>query len=190
MNWAVASLLLYLGLAIELGLRGGVTIAQSASPSLMLAICALIAAYAPLNHTLWFAFAAGLAVDLMSPIAPVGSGEAVVVLGPRALGFLTGAYLVYLLRGFLFARNVLTLTILGIVGACAAGMVAIALLRVRSVTDPGVVLASPSAASSLLSALYTGLPTLLLALVWKRVLGWLGVIDPLARRFDRMVVDR
>lgn len=186
MNWPIASLLLYLGLAVEIGLRGGLTIGQSASPSVMFALVALVAAYAPLQHALWFAFLAGLAVDLMSPLAPLGSGEAVVVVGPNAIGSLTGAYLVYLLRGFLFARNAATLTLLGIIGASAGGVVALALLQVRAITDPGVLFRRMGIVSVLLSAVYTGLPTLLLALVWKRMLPWLGLVDPSQRRYDRL----
>lgn len=189
-NWAMTGLILYFALAIELGLRGGVTIAQSAAPSLMFAVTACFAVYAGLWSLLWIAFLAGLLVDLMTPIAPVGMGEAVVVIGPRALGFMVGAYLVYLLRGFLFVRNAITITVVGMMGAAAAGVVSLAILQVRSITDPDILLARPSLISAMLSAVYSGVPMLLLGLVWRRLLPWLGLSDPSRSRYDRVVVDR
>jgi cell shape-determining protein MreD len=190
MNWPVAALLLYLALAVELGVRGSLTIAGSAAPSVVMALVVCVAAYAPLVPLLWFAFIAGLLLDVTTPFAPIGAGESIVIIGPRALGFLAAGALVYVLRGFLFVRNSVTITVLGITVAAAAAIVGQLLLEARSITDPEVVLARPTLIGVLLSSLYTGFPTLLLAMVWRWIMPWLGLHDPTQRRSDRIVIQR
>lgn len=181
MNWGIAAVILYLALAVELGLRGGLALAGVASPSMVFATVALIAAFAPLMPALTYALIAGVLVDLCTPVGSAG-GAGIVVVGPSGVGFLVGAYCIYAARGLFLRRNPLALVVLAILGAAVAGTIGAVLLLVRGAVDREVLLPGSLILPRLGSALYTGLPALALGLVWKRTLPWLGVPDPYTRR--------
>jgi cell shape-determining protein MreD len=183
MNWPVIALAIYLSLGIDLGARAALTIGGSAAPSLLAALVALIAAFAPATAALWVALLAGALVDLTTPVATTEGPT--LVLGPSALGFVVGAYVVVTLRTLFARRHATALVVLAVLAAGAAGLVAAGLLALRQVTDSGFTLAGPQVLGRIGSALYTAVPAMGLALVWRRVMPVLGLVDPFARRWDR-----
>lgn len=183
MNWPVIAIAVYLALGIDLGSRAALALGGSVVPSLLLALVALIAAFAPAGSTLLIALVAGALVDLTTPVATTEGPR--LVLGPSALGFMLGAYVVITLRTLFARRHVMALVVLAVLAAGGAGLVSAGLLALRQVTDAGFTLAGPQVMSRLGSALYTAVPALLLALVWRRIMPVLGLVDPFARRWDR-----
>jgi len=183
MNWPVVALALYLTLGVELGSRAALTIAGSFVPSLLIALVALIAAFAPMTAALWIALLAGALTDLTTPVATT-SGPTI-VLGPSAVGFVVGTYAVLTIRGLFLRRHATSLVVLAVIAATCAGLTAAGLLAIRQITDSGFTLAGPQVISRLGSALYTAIPAALLALLWRRAMPLLGLNDPFARRWDR-----
>ncbi|XOV73967.1 MAG: hypothetical protein ACFHWZ_10120 [Phycisphaerales bacterium] len=112
-------------------------------------------AVAPIRHALPAAIVVGLLLDFGDLVRTPGA-EPVVVLGRHAIGCLLASYTVVTLRGMMFRRNVVTIVVLAGVTMALTQIVAIAMLKFRSLYD--VIIVDDAAAqlgSQLGSAIYT-----------------------------------
>lgn len=109
MNWLVFALAAYVMLALETGLRTllGVSGLAGAYPSFVLILAVYIGLVAPSHVVPWAMLALGLLVDLQAGPVPEAA-----IIGPAALGYLFGAYVVLQLRVLVFRESVITLAAL------------------------------------------------------------------------------
>jgi rod shape-determining protein MreD len=89
-----------------------------------------VAMFSPRSTSLWAAFICGLMLDLGSPDL-LTTGQSIHVIGPYALGFTLGAYLVVLLRSIMVRRNPLTIAMLLIPCLLASSVVYLAIWSLR-----------------------------------------------------------
>ncbi|TVS02420.1 MAG: hypothetical protein EA423_09190 [Phycisphaerales bacterium] len=165
MNPIVLGVALWLLLGLEVGLRDLLAIgAWSIGPSLVIPLVVFVALAAPAKAALWFALFAGLARDLVTVVSLDGGGATVIV-GPGVIGTMLGAQLVLSARGLVMKRNPVTLAILSVGAAGVSDIVRVAALTVRNAYDPIVWSAGERLGAALLSAVYTGVAGLALALV-------------------------
>ena len=131
MRWWVFVLFTVLAVGLDNGFGSVFTLrgAWFLAPSFAGCLVAFIALSAPAPTVVWAGWFVGLLIDL-SP----GLGEAVGslhVIGPHALGFALGAWLVLTLRIYVFRRRVLTVAMLTFAVVWAAGVVQVLLGIVR-----------------------------------------------------------
>lgn len=132
MTWPTFAFFLYFLLAFEVGLRDSLAIgAMQVAPSFMLVYIVFVASNARVWVAVWAALIAGLFVDLLSTY--VVGGEARVVLGPNALGFVAGALLTIELRSVLYRRHPLTVAVQTLLAGIAVHLIVVFLLSVRQV---------------------------------------------------------
>ena len=94
-------------------------------PSLVGVVLVFVAIFAPRPAVLWAAWGLGLFYDL-SLAQPQG-----VQIGPHALGYVFGAYLILQLRTMVFRRHLITISLMTAMFLAASGVVEVALLTVR-----------------------------------------------------------
>lgn len=157
MNWIVFSIFAWIALAFETGFRDALALGNSSvSPSLAMILVAFIALWAPIRHALPAAILIGLLLDFGDLVRTTGSGEPVVVLGRHALGCLLASYTVVTMRGMMFRRNIITIVVLSGVTMALTQVLAISMLKFRSLYDAVIVDdAAAQLGSQLGSALYT-----------------------------------
>ncbi|MFW6059676.1 MAG: hypothetical protein ACODAQ_05810 [Phycisphaeraceae bacterium] len=109
MNWLVFALAAYVMVALETGLRAllGVSGPDGAYPSFMLILAVYVALLAPAQVVPWALLVLGVLVDLQMGPVPEAA-----ILGPAALGYLFGAYVMLQLRVLVFRESVITLAAL------------------------------------------------------------------------------
>jgi len=133
MNWIVFALAAYVMLALEVGLRTllGIPGPDGVSPSFVLVLAVYIGMMAPAHVVPWAMLILGVLVDLRPGAAPD-----VTIVGPMALGYLVGAYVVLQLRGLVFRESVLALSALVFAGGLFVQLVAVGLLTMRGLPWP------------------------------------------------------
>ena len=145
MNWAIFAIFAYLAIVIDRGL----TVLfpdTAAAPSMTLVLMVYLAMSAPPWKVMWSALALGLLVDLSRKITLVDGPAAAVLIGPNALGYVIGAYLVLQVRAMLFRHSLLSLLALVVAGGMLAQLVTVFLLSVRGLSIvPGEAVAQWSA---------------------------------------------
>ena len=104
MRWPVFAIFAYLMLTLEQSLRT-LWASSYTCPSFLLILMVFISSWAPAMTAVWAAMILGLLVDLSSPVLPANHATDVVLIGPAALGYLTGAYVTILLRGMFFVTR-------------------------------------------------------------------------------------
>lgn len=192
MNALAVGLLAYVLLGLELALKPTLGLGQSGiAPSLLIPLVMYVAMFAPAGPTLWLALLTGAAIDLTGPRALDGGG-AIWVIGPHALGYALAGYAGLQLRALLVRGNPLSLAVLSLVAAVLAGIVAVAVLALRmqveqmlGYTARMAFAARGDLGARLGSAVYTAVVALPLAMVFRSMMGLLGLHDPHARRFGR-----
>lgn len=129
MRWAVFAIFAFAALVIQLSLSNVLTLhaLRSISPDVVAALAVFIALFASRSAVLWGCWILGLLVDL----APAGDGSAFRIIGPHALGYAAGGYLVLQLRTMVFRRRALTVGFLTALALIAASLVAVMLLSIR-----------------------------------------------------------
>lgn len=165
MSWVAFGLLAWLALGLELGLRDALQLGQSGvAPSFVMTLVAFIAAVGTRSAALWSALALGLALDLTNARPAPGGVDSVVMVGPWTLGCLVGCYAAVTMRALTARRSAPAIAFLAVIACAMAGVVATALIVVRSWYDP-LVGSSPIAelAQRLGCALFTGVLALVLA---------------------------
>ena len=177
---------LLLSIGLELALRQTLGLSDSGGgiggPSVAFAFAACVAAFGPATGCLWVAFMAGLLVDLTWSVALSGQsfGQATFV-GPHALGFVVGGWVIVKSRRIFVRRNPMAVAALAVLGAVVAQMTALCILLLRDALDPAVQLPAQGVVR-LVGALYTALPALGIALCLRWMLPLLGLPDPYDKR--------
>jgi hypothetical protein len=176
MNWPVVAVFAYVLLGLELALKPALAIEPPGiAPSFVLPLIAFVALHAPALPTLWVALAIGLVLDLTDPVLAADGRYEVTVMGPMALGCLGAAYTSLTIRGLLVRRNPITLVVLAVLVSAIAGVVAVAMLSMRSIYDGAVVLRpTEELLRAVLSAVYTGGSATVLAIVFVPLSGLFG----------------
>jgi hypothetical protein len=156
MNWIVFAIFAWIAMAFETGFRDALALGSSSvSPSLAMLLVAFVALWAPIRHALPAAIVIGLLLDF-GYLVETPTGEPVVVLGRHAIGCLLAAYTVVTMRGMMFRRNIITIVVLSGVTMALTQVVAIAMLKFRSLYDDIIIDdAAAQLASGLGSAVYT-----------------------------------
>jgi len=186
MNWFVFAFISWIAFGIERALlvyfdagSGGVL------PSMIIPLLVFVALHAPRTQTLWAAIILGVLSDLLAPMVHVDGGASTVI-GPHALGYLLVCQFVFAIRGMVIRRNPLTLIFLSIVGSLIAQIVIVAVFTIRGFgDDPIVWSAGIELVQRSLSALYTGLGAIALAIVFFALEPAFGFHSPAPTRFAR-----
>jgi cell shape-determining protein MreD len=115
---------------VQLSLRDALTLHSigEIKPDFVACLATFIALFAPRTTTLWACWLLGLAMDL----APAAGPAPWHLVGPSALGYVFGGYLVVQARAMVFRRRALTTGFMTFVFVLAAAIVATFLLMVRS----------------------------------------------------------
>lgn len=126
MSWLVFALAAYLLTALQEGLSPLWSIAYGraaeAAPSLLLILLCFVSLLAPGAASLWAALVLGLIADALSGTP---------IVGPHALGYMLGAYLVLQLRALVFRESVFTLAFMTLAAGLFVHLAAVALLSIR-----------------------------------------------------------
>ena len=102
----------------------------SVFPGICGTLVVYVAMFSPRSTSLWAALLCGLMLDLGSPDV-LSTGESIHVIGPYALGFTLGAYVVLLLRSIVVRRNPLTIAMLLIPCLVVSSVVYLAVWSLR-----------------------------------------------------------
>ncbi|MEQ8850378.1 MAG: hypothetical protein RIB32_01190 [Phycisphaerales bacterium] len=173
MNWAIFAILSWFALGLDIGLASAISPESSdVRPSFFIPLIVFVAMRAPHRTALWAGLLGGLMLDLIHPL-PRESAADVIIPGPHAIGLMLSAQLVVALRSMVMHRNPLTTAVLAFITVVVAGVVAIALLTIRTLFGDGIDYAPTHELLTLLgSALYTAVVALLLAIP----LGWFAPV--------------
>ena len=136
MNWVLFFLLAYLCCSMQRGLMPLFEIGTIA-PLLVLSLGVFVGLFAPRRTTIWAWGMLGFAMDMLSPVHTVASGEATVVLiGPYTFGMIAGGALLVQIRTSMLKTHPLSHAFA--VGACgfAVQLTMVAILAVRNWYDP------------------------------------------------------
>jgi rod shape-determining protein MreD len=129
MRWAVFAIFAFLALALEISLRNVLRLDSlyGVSPSFVACLATFVAIFAQRLTALWACWILGVFMDLL----PRGDASHVFLIGPNALGYVFGGYILLLLRTMVFRRQLLTMGALGFVFVMASSIVTVMLLTVR-----------------------------------------------------------
>ena len=175
----VAAILLGIEQAAKVPLAIGNT---SITPSFVIPLVVFVALFAPPVAALWTALLIGLVVDLAT-VWGNGVTELVVV-GPTALGYLAGAYLVLTVRALLYRRNPITLMAMSVLASLLASLVFVAIHSIRMIyTDAYTFAGLTELGHRTLASVYTGAIGLVLAFALFPMMPLFGFHDPRERRF-------
>ena len=147
MNWLVFTLITFVALVLETGLRTLLALGPGVgvTPSLLLVIAVFIGLLAPPGVVVWSFLILGGLTDVISD--PVQGGA---IIGPAALGYLAGAYAVLQLRTLVFRESVLTLAVMTFVAGVFIQLVVVALYTIRGLSiTPAEAIEGWSAANQL-----------------------------------------
>ncbi|MFW6336153.1 MAG: rod shape-determining protein MreD [Phycisphaeraceae bacterium] len=165
MSWLVFALMTYLLTALQEGLSPLWSIpvgrAAEAAPSLLLVLLCFVSLLATGATSLWVALLLGLIADALSGTP---------IVGPHALGFMLGSYVVLQLRALVFRESVFTLAFMTLAAGLFAHLAAVALLAIRGLPiSPAEVTPGFAAADQLVTRFFDVLYSAVVAIP----LGWL-----------------
>ena len=128
MNWLIFAIVTYVMLILEVGLRTllGLPGPAGVHPSFLLVLGVYVALMAPAQVVPWVMLVLGVLVDL----GPGPSPEMTIV-GPAALGYLVGGYVVLQLRSLVFRESVITLAALVFAAGIFVQLVVVVLYTAR-----------------------------------------------------------
>ncbi len=129
MRWPVFIIFAFLAVVAQLSVRNAFTLysIRGISPDFVAALAVFVALFANRSAALWACWTLGLLVDLAPP-----DGSTYHLIGPHALGYAAGGYLVLQLRSMVFRRRAITMGFLTFLALIAASLVAVMLLSIRS----------------------------------------------------------
>ncbi len=128
MRWPVFLVFALLALVLDRSLIGALEF-NGVQPLSVATVAVFVALMAPKMTALWACWMLGLMVDLGSPMASDG---AVHIIGPHALGFAFGGYLVVLIRSMVFRRRALTIGVMTVACMLAVSLIVVVVLVIRS----------------------------------------------------------
>lgn len=164
MRWPVALIVGWVLLALEPVVREALRLGNpSASPSLVVPLVVFVALFAPGVTAYWTALILGFLVDVTTLRGGLSTGGVppMVIVGPHAIGFVAGAFLVHTVRPMMMKKNPLTIMALSMVVAGLVAVVASSILGMRELFlvgswgDGGEYRALSDLAARLVGALYT-----------------------------------
>lgn len=128
MNWLVFTLVTFLFLVLENGLRTllSIDIVEGVSPSFLLVLMVFVGLMANSPVVAWASLLLGIVADLQP--GPVAEG---VIVGPAALGFLVGGWAVTQLRSLVFRQSMTTLAVMTFASGIFVHLVIVALYTMR-----------------------------------------------------------
>lgn len=131
MRWIVFIVASCLAVALDMGLSGAMTLRTLGfiTPSFAGCLVAWIALFGRADCVLWGAWILGVLTDL-TPGSMEGS-QLVFIVGPHALGFPLGAWLVLTIRSMVFRQRVLTVSLCTMLCVLCSGFVMTAIGLVR-----------------------------------------------------------
>ncbi|MFA7236323.1 MAG: hypothetical protein WC058_05615 [Phycisphaeraceae bacterium] len=163
MNWLVFSILAYLFTALQLGLSPTLAIHSRfgpITPHFELALLVLPGLFAPSRQTVLSWAVMGLILDLA--IQPY-VGDATII-GPHALGYAAGGYVVLQLRTMVVRTHPLSWCFAAVAGGIAAMLVVTGILTFRGWYDPAMhIRPAAELAARMLDVLYSAPFALLFA---------------------------
>ncbi|MHC4219084.1 MAG: rod shape-determining protein MreD [Planctomycetota bacterium] len=129
MRWVVFIVFALLGLVFDTGLNEVLRIEKLGNirPGLCGVVAVFVALSAPRTTALWACLVLGLLLDLSHPLT-VAENRVVYLIGPYALGFALGGWLVIAGRAMVFRRRPLTIgvmTVLCLLAVLYSGFIAI-----------------------------------------------------------------
>ena len=142
MRWTSFVIAAYVVMALEVGLAQHIAIDTSwgpAAPSFALVLAVFISLHAPIRTAVLACGILGLLVDLAaSPytLAEPATAHTVTLIGPYALGYAAGGYLVILMRPMLIRRHPMALAVMSLLAGAEVHLVVLALLWVRQWYEP------------------------------------------------------
>lgn len=128
MRWPIFIVFALLALVLDRSLVGALEF-NGVQPLAVATVAVFVALMAPKMTALWGCWLLGLLVDLASPMA--GDG-AVHLIGPHALGFTFGGYLVILIRSMVFRKRALTIGVMTVACMLGVALVVVVILTIRS----------------------------------------------------------
>ncbi|MHC4082192.1 MAG: hypothetical protein ACYS15_19580 [Planctomycetota bacterium] len=133
MRWIVFVVAAVIGVVFDTGLNEVLRIEKlgHARPSLCAVVAVFVALSAPRTAALWACFVLGLLLDLSHPLT-VAENRGVYLIGPYALGYLVGGWLVVSARAMVFRRRPLTIGVMTVACLLAAQLVAVGFYVLRS----------------------------------------------------------
>lgn len=129
MRWSVFAIAAFVIVVLQLSARDALTLHSIGlvKPDLVAALATFITLFAARTKALWACWILGLVMDL----APSGGDTAWHMIGPHALGYVFGGYVVLQLRTMVFRRRAVTIGFLTVVFLLAAGLASTFLLTIR-----------------------------------------------------------
>jgi rod shape-determining protein MreD len=123
----------FLAIIFEISLRGVFLLPSlgNVSPSFVFVLVVFVALFAPRTAAIWAAWVLGLLVDLCTDL-PHGDGRAGPLIGPHALGFAFGAYLVLQIRPMLFRRRSLTIAVVTTLAFITASLLIVSVYTIQT----------------------------------------------------------
>lgn len=130
MRWSVFAIAAFIVIVLQLSVREALTLHSigSISPDLVACVATFIALFASRSSALWACWMLGLIMDL----APSAGAVEWHLIGPNALGYTFGGYLVLQLRTMVFRRRAITTGFLTFAFLLGIAVVATFLLTIRS----------------------------------------------------------
>lgn len=194
------AVLAYVLLALQLGLKGAMSFETSwgtVEPRFVLVLAAFVGLWAKPGVAMTSWGVLGILLDLTTTWAVAGSGAesaaagagevagalgtdgGLTLIGPYALGYLAGGYVLLLLRSVLVREHPLTLGAMAVASGFAAHLIVVAVFTVRAWYEP---LAGWSGTHELVirlgSLLYTGVLAVAVAPVLNRMVTLMGIHVP------------
>jgi len=128
-RWSVFAIVSFIVIVLQLSVREVLTLHSigAISPDLVACLATFIALFAPRTTVLWACWLLGLAMDL----APAARSMNWHLVGPNALGYVFGGYLVLHMRAMVFRRRMLTTALLTFLFLLAVAVLATFLLTLR-----------------------------------------------------------
>jgi rod shape-determining protein MreD len=132
-RWIVFAVAALVGLVFDTGLSEVLRIEKlgHVRPSLCVVVAVFVALSAPRTAALWACLVLGLLLDLAQPLT-VAENRVVYLIGPHALGYLVGGWLVVSGRAMVFRRRPLTIGVMTVLCLLAVQLVAVSLYALRA----------------------------------------------------------
>ncbi|HVU62533.1 MAG TPA: hypothetical protein VHC70_01055 [Phycisphaerales bacterium] len=188
MKWPLPLLIGYLLLALESPVREALHLgppgSSGGSPSLVVPFIVFVALFASSGAALWTALLLGLATDLST----LRGQEALVIVGPYALGYLAIAGFILKIRPLVVRKNPVTIVVLSVLGDLLGAFIIVFILGLRrmffwgSWADPAGESLTTDLWHRIIGAFYTSLPALGLGLIFLLLMPWFGFNEAAGRR--------
>ncbi|MAY75147.1 MAG: hypothetical protein CMJ31_10595 [Phycisphaerae bacterium] len=170
MNWVSFTIVTWLFLGLELGLRDALRLGDSSiGPSFVIPLLVYVTLSTPPRTATWAAAFLGVLLDL-SWLLVRGSGPAGYVIGPYALGMIVSAQLVHAARGLVIRNHPIAIAVLAGLAAMVTHIVVVALLTLRGAGIDDLDF-SPTGQlqARLFSSIYTGAVALVLSFIFRQI---------------------